>query len=132
MLLLWSFVNGIIFYFSTLIFFIACSLKDSQKFFVQSDVHIVDVEYLHGICLSTFVVNNFLELYLHLFILCMKGSRWAWIIDGVLLDFRYWLNYNTLASLKGITTLQKSLFSHTFLWDSNLRFILKEWRKFQQ
>ena len=37
-----------------------------------------------------------------------------------------------LVSLEGITTLQKSLFSRTFLWDSRLFSVEKEWRQFRQ
>ena len=33
-------------------------------------------------------------------------------------DFWYWLSSNVLVSSEGIATIQKSLLSHTFLWDS--------------
>ena len=69
-------VNGIIFFFSNLITFIVHSLKDSQNFFMQSSLlyaclfsmpsndHIVDTEYIQGICSPIFVVDDF---YTHIF-----------------------------------------------------------------
>ena len=83
------FVNGIIFSFSKLIIFIARSLKDSQNFLIRSsplytsylfstpsNVHIVNIEYPHGICLPTFVVD-FSELFLRPPTLLMRDSRSA-------------------------------------------------------
>ena len=35
-------------------------------------------------------------------------------------------------SLAGTTTLRKSLFSHNFVWDSNLFFVLRKWKQFRQ
>ena len=53
-------------------------------------------------------------------------------MNGDLSDFCYWLNSNILVSSKSKVTLQKSLFSHAFLSDSSLFFLLKEWRQFRQ
>ena len=74
--LLVFFVNNIIFFFLKLIIFNACSLKDSQSFFMQSlplytsylfymvlNGDIVDIEKPDGICLHTFVVNAFSGLF---------------------------------------------------------------------
>ena len=68
------FVNGIIFFFSNLIIFIACYLKYLQNFFVQflplytscwfssqSIFHIGNVEYFQGKASFTFNVHNFLD-----------------------------------------------------------------------
>ena len=46
-----------------------------------------------------------------------------------LLAFLYWLNSNILVFSESIATLQKSLFSHTFLPDSGLFSVAKEWRQ---
>ena len=72
------FVNGIIFLFSKLLIFTECSLKDSQKFLMQSsplckpsifsiplDVYIVDIAYPQGICSPTFDVDNFSRYFLY-------------------------------------------------------------------
>ena len=93
-----SFVNRIIFFFSKLIIFMVCFLRDSQNFFKQtsplytsclfsisSNVRIIDIEYYQGICSPPFAVD----------------------------DLWYWQISNTLVPLEG--TPQKSLFSHTFL-----------------
>ena len=40
-------------------------------------------------------------------------------MNGAVSDFWYWLDYNVLLYSEGIIILQKSLFSHTFLWDSS-------------
>ena len=42
-------------------------------------------------------------------------SKYAWIINGALLDFWYWLNYNIIVSSVDILKLQESLFSHTLI-----------------
>ena len=76
------------FFFKKLIIFIACSLKDSQKFFIQSlplyishlfpiilNVHIVDIEKPGGISSPTFVLNGFSGLFLHPSIFSIKYSR---------------------------------------------------------
>ena len=73
-----------------LIIFIACSLKDSQNFFVQSlpfytsylfsilvNQDIVEIEKPHGICSLTFVVDEFLGLFLHSSIFSTIHSRSA-------------------------------------------------------
>ena len=66
------FVNNSIIFFLKLIIFIACSFNNSQKFFVQSlplytsclfsmliNEDIVDIEKPDGMCLLTFVVDEF-------------------------------------------------------------------------
>ena len=58
-------------------------------------------------------------------------SRSEQIINGVLSDFWYWLNSNILVSSEGIITLQKFLFSHTFLCDSSLFFFSKGMKTIQ-
>ena len=73
-----SFINGIIFFFSKFIIFIAFSLKNSRNFVIQSlslytscsfsiplNVHIVDIEYPRRVYSPTFVVDNFSGLFLH-------------------------------------------------------------------
>ena len=65
-------------FFFKLIFSNACSLKDSQKFFVQYlslftlcllsmflNNDIVDIEKADGVCLLAFAVDNFSGLFLH-------------------------------------------------------------------
>ena len=42
------------------------------------------------------------------------------------------LNFNILLSSEGMTELQKPLFSHDFLKNSSLDFVLKEQRKFRE
>ena len=54
------------------------------------------------------------------------------MINDALSDLWYWLDSNVLVYLEGITTLQKSLFSHFLLCDTSLFFVLKEWRQFKQ
>ena len=71
-----SFVNTYIFFFLKSIISIACSLKDSQNFFMQTlplytsclfsillNDDIVDIEKLDGICWLTFVVNEFFWIF---------------------------------------------------------------------
>ena len=60
--------------------------------------NIVDIEKPDGLCLPTFVVDEFSGLSLKFISL-----------------FYYALNSNISISLDGITTLQKYLFLHTFL-----------------
>ena len=88
---------------------------------------IVGTEKSHGICFLISTVNKFWELFLDPSIFSIKHSRSA-IINGALSDVWHWLNYNILVSLEGITTSQKSLFSHTFSWNSRLSSVAKEWR----
>ena len=70
--------------------FIACSLKDSQNFFIQSlplytsclfsmllNDDIVDIEKPDGICSPTFDVDEFPRFYLHPSISSIKHSRSA-------------------------------------------------------
>ena len=72
------FINNFIFFFLKLIIFIACCLKNSQKFFMHSlplyifclflmllNKDIVDIEKSVGICLLTFVVDELSRLFLH-------------------------------------------------------------------
>ena len=71
-----------------LIISIACSLKDSQNFIIESlPVHtlclfpmllnddIVDIEKPNGICSTTFVVDDFSALFLQPSIFSFKLSR---------------------------------------------------------
>ena len=51
------------------------------------------------------------------------NNKWYYI------RFLILINSNILVPLQRIITLQKSLFSHTFLCDSSLLFVLKEWRQ---
>ena len=73
----------------------ACSLKYSQNFFMQSlplyrscwfsiilKGDIVDIEKPDGICLVTFFVDEFSGLFLHLSIFNIIHSRSANIIKG--------------------------------------------------
>ena len=84
--------------------------------------NIVDINNDDGVCSLTLVVNEFSESFWH-----PSKSFLLKIEDGALLDFWYWLNSNILVSSEGITMLQKSLFSHTFSWDSHLFSVAKEW-----
>ena len=115
-----------------------CIMKHSQNFFMQysplhtscwfsipSHVHIVDTEYPQEICSPTFVVDDLSKLLFHPYIFLIKDSRSTY---GVWSDFQYWLNSNVLVSSEDITTTQNSLLSHTFLRDSNLFFVMSEWR----
>ena len=81
------FVNGIIYFFSKLAIFNACTLKDSQNIFWQSsylyksclfsipsNVHIVDNKYQQGICSHNFVVRDFSGLCLHSSTFLIKDS----------------------------------------------------------
>ena len=67
-----------------------CSLKDSQNFFIQClplytsclfsmllNDDIVDIEKFDGICLPTFVVNEFSGLFLRPSVFSIKHSRSA-------------------------------------------------------
>ena len=134
----------IFFFFLRSIIFIWWSLKDSQNFFMQSlpqytscffsmllNYDIVDIEKPDGICFLTFVADEFLALFLHQSIFSIIHSRSAWIRNDALSDFWYWLNSNNLVSWEGIITWQKSLFSHTLLWDSIEFFVLKKWWQFR-
>ena len=85
------------------------------------------IEKLDGICSLTFVVDEFSGLLLHPAFFSMKHSRSAQVINCVLSVFWYRLNSSILMSSEE-TTLQKSLFSHTFLWDLRLFSVAKEWR----
>ena len=74
------------------------SLYTSCLFSVLVNNNIVDIEKPDGLCLPTFVVDEFSGLSLKSISL-----------------FYYALNSNISISLDGITTLQKCLFLHTFL-----------------
>ena len=80
----------LVFLLLKLIIFIACSLKDSQNFFMQSsslytsclfsmllNKDIVDIEKPDGICSLTFVVDEFSGLILHPSIIYIIQSRSA-------------------------------------------------------
>ena len=56
---------------------------------ILSNVHIVDTDYLQGICSDTFVLDYFLELFLHPSFYLIRDSRSAELIDGILSNFRY-------------------------------------------
>ena len=73
-------------------------LHTSCLFSVLVNNNIVDIEKPDGLCLPTFVVDEFSGLSLKFISL-----------------FYYALNSNISISLDGITTLQKYLFLHTFL-----------------
>ena len=63
----------------------------------------VDIEKPDGTCSLTFVVDELLGLFLHSFMYFY-------------IHFWYWLNSNILvAKIEGKITLQKSIFTHTFL-----------------
>ena len=72
------------------IVFIACSLKDSQNFFMQSiplytsclfsmslNDDIADIKKINGICSLTSVEDEFSRLFLHSSIFSIKGTRSA-------------------------------------------------------
>ena len=71
-------------------------------------------------------MDESLGLFLHPSVFSIKHSRSAKAINCALSNFQYWLSSNILVSSEGVTILQKSLFSHTFLSDSSLFFVLKE------
>ena len=48
---------------------------------------IVDIEKVYGICSLTFVMDEFLGLFLHPAIFSIKHSRFTQIKDGALTDF---------------------------------------------
>ena len=85
-----SVVNNLMLFFLKLIISIVCSLKDSQKFFMQSSLlhtsclfsmlfndDIVDIEKPEGICSPTFVRDEFSGKVLHPSIFSIKHSRSA-------------------------------------------------------
>ena len=92
-----SFIDNFIFFFLKLIIFIACCLKNSQNFFMQSlpplytsclfsmllNKNIVDIEKPNKICSLTFVVNKFSRLFLHPSIFSIIHRRSAKITYGV-------------------------------------------------
>ena len=94
------FVNGNIFFFSKLINFVACSLGELQKNFIQSspryklclfstisNAHIVDIEYLLGIRLSIFLIEDFPGFFAYPSFCLIKDSKSAYY--GILSDFIY-------------------------------------------
>ena len=83
---------------------------------------IIDIEKPDGICLLTFVANEFSGLFLHSPI--TKQIALSDLVASP--DFSDWLNSNILASSEGIIILQESLFSHTFLRHSPLLSDAKE------
>ena len=83
-----SFINNFICFFLKLIIFIACVIKISKNFSIQSlplyvsclfslllNEDILDIEKPDGICLVTFVVDEFLGLFLHPSIFAIIHSR---------------------------------------------------------
>ena len=103
----------------------------SYLFIHYSHDVIIAIEKLDGICSLTFVVDEFSGLLLHPAFFSMKHSRSAQVINCVLSVFWYRLNSSILMSSEE-TTLQKYLFSHTFLWDLRLFSVAMEWRQFRQ
>ena len=98
---------------------------------------IVDIEKPDRICSLTFVVDEFSWWVLHssiFYFIHQSIIYWrpALKVNGALSDLWYWLNCNISVSSKGMIVLQKSLFSRTFLRESSLFFVLKEWRQFRQ
>ena len=96
-LLLITFVNN---FKKKLITFIACSLKNSQNFLMQSlplyksclfsmllNEDIAAIRKPNGICSLIFVVDKFSGLFLHPSIFFILHSRSAKVINGVLSDF---------------------------------------------
>ena len=82
------FVNGIVFFFSKLLAFIAYSSSDSQKCFMQFSIlyaswllsvptnsHIVEIEYPHEKCSPTLIADFFSEQFLHLSIFFNKRLK---------------------------------------------------------
>ena len=78
------FVNGNIF-FSKLITFVTCSLRQLKNFFIQcspryilclssilSNAQMVDIEYLQGLYSPIFIVEDFSELFVHAFVFIIK------------------------------------------------------------
>ena len=76
------------FFFPMLVIIIASSLKNSQTFFIQSsplyiscifsipsNVYILGIEHPQGICLPTFVADDFLGLFLHPSVFLIKDLR---------------------------------------------------------
>ena len=53
-----------------------------------------DIEKSGGICFLTFVVDKCSGFYLHLSIFSTTQLRSAYIINGILSDFWYCLNFN--------------------------------------
>ena len=104
----------------------------SYLFIHYSHDDIIAIEKLDGICSLTFVVDEFSGLLLHPAFFSIKHSRSAQVINCVLSIFWYRLNSSILMSSEETTALQKSLFSHTFLWDLRLFSVAMEWRQFRQ
>ena len=104
----------------------------SYLFIHYSHDVIIAIEKLDGICSLTFVVDEFSGLLLHPAFFSIKHSRSAQVINCVLSIFWYRLNSSILMSSEETTALQKSLFSHTFLWDLRLFSVAMEWRQFRQ
>ena len=71
-----SLITSFFFHILRLIIFIACSLKHSQNFFIQSfpflNDDVVDIEKPDGICLPTIVMYKFSGFFLHPSIFSIK------------------------------------------------------------
>ena len=65
--------------------------------FILSNTHIVDVKYPQGINAPIFVIKDFRGLFAHPSIFLIKDSGSAKIMQSVLSDFIYWLNFNILS-----------------------------------
>ena len=106
-------------------------LYTSCLFSILLNGYIVNIKNLmQYVCLLLLQMNFQDYFYIHQFFYysfrtCIN-NKWCFI------RFLIWLNSNILVSPEGIITLQKSLFSRTFLCHSTLFFGLEEWRQFRQ
>ena len=109
----------------------ACSLKDSQIFFIQSfprdklwlfsiwsNAQMVDTKCLQGIIFPIFVAEGSSGLFSQLstffnyrFNIMQKLYKAFYFVFSY---FVYWINSNTLFCWVGKTITQKSFFLHTF------------------
>ena len=110
---------------------ISLPLCTSCLLFMLLNEDVVDIGKPDGAYSLNFVVDEYSVSFLHPAIISIKHSRSAWITNGGLSGFWYWLNY-ILVSSKDIFTIKKSLFSHALLCNLSLCFVLKEWRQFRQ
>ena len=124
-----------------------CSLKDSKNFFqaictsvyIMLNLYTIKCPYhRHGILTENiftyFCCRWFFKIILtsiysfnQRFKICLNNRQYL-----IKSNVRYWLNSNILASSEGVITPQRSLFSHTCLWDSSLFFVPNKWRQFKQ
>ena len=132
------------FFFLELIFFIACSLRDLQNFFITifSSVYVMLIYYAskwwycrhwktwwnmlaYFCCRWIFrIIFTSFNLFYYTLKICIYR------INGDILDFWYWLNSNILVSFEGITTLQKSYY--ILFMRFKILSVAKERRQFRQ